>query len=56
MNKTKENTAIKAIKLISKETLNDIKRAKIKENINMNNNINHNPSKINDLKNHEKKK
>lgn len=25
MNKTKENTSIKAIKLVSKETLNDIK-------------------------------
>ena len=34
MNKTKENTAIKAIKIVSKETLNDIKKAKIKENIN----------------------
>ena len=50
MNKTKENTAIKAIKLINKETLNDIKKIYLKEIPNIYTNINHSQSKINDLK------
>lgn len=48
MNKTRENTAIKAIKIVSKEALNDIKKSKIKENINST--ITHNQNKIKDLK------
>ena len=56
MNKTKENTSIKTIKLVSKETLNDIKKIKMKESFNSN--ITHNQiqqNKIRDLKIKERK-
>ena len=56
MNKTKENTSIKAIKLVSKETLNDIKKIKMKESFNSNITQNQiHPNKIRDLKIKERK-
>ncbi len=53
MNKNKENTTIKSIKLISKENLNELKRSKIKENANINNINKNNNIKIQQIKNTE---